>query len=466
MTFSQFLAVVSARKWIAAWVFFVTVLVGTLLSFILPNTYEATTSVVINAKGVDPVTGFALPAALMPGYMGTQLDIISSKHVALQVVDKVGVSKNPLAIEKFEEETEGKGDIRDWYASLFLKNLDIKPSLKSSVVEISYSATDPDFAANIANAFAEAYINTSRALKTQPVKEAAGFFDNQIKELRNNVEEAQLKLSQFQRKHGITSETGRLDLEMIRLQELSSQLVLAQADTFNAKSNREQLRRGDISQSPQILSNPLIQSLKSSLVKAESDLADLSMRLGENHPVYKARLDEVNNLKKSIRTESVKASGGVGQSEKISQQRENEIRAAVHSQKERVLELKTLQDEMAVLQREAESAQRIYDSTLLKFGQTSIESKSDNTDISVLTRAVAPIEHSSPKRVLNIILSMFLGGILGIAFSISAELFDRRVRSAEDLSDLIDLPVIADLSSAKNNKKIKSRFFSKQSKLA
>ena len=76
MTFSQLIAILIARKWIAIWVFFLTVLVATVVSFLLPKTYTATASLVINSKGADPVTGFMLPATLMPGYMATQVDII------------------------------------------------------------------------------------------------------------------------------------------------------------------------------------------------------------------------------------------------------------------------------------------------------------------------------------------------------------------------------------------------------
>jgi uncharacterized protein involved in exopolysaccharide biosynthesis len=45
--------------------------------------------VLLNAKGVDPVTGVTLPGQLLPGYMATQVDIITSKNVALRVVDRL-----------------------------------------------------------------------------------------------------------------------------------------------------------------------------------------------------------------------------------------------------------------------------------------------------------------------------------------------------------------------------------------
>ena len=47
--------------------------------------------------------------------------------------------------------------------------------------------------------------------------------------------------------------------------------------------------------------------------------------------------------------------------------------------------------------------------------------------------------------MLNIILSIFLGGLLGIGFAIAAEMLDRRVRSASDLSQILGLPVLGEL---------------------
>jgi polysaccharide biosynthesis transport protein len=265
MSISQLMAIILARKWIALWVFVVTVLVATILSFLLPKTYYASATLVINTKGTDPVTGLTLPATLMPGYIATQLDIVRSRNVALKVVDQLKIAENPTAKERFLEATQGMGDINDWYADQFLQSVDVKPSRESSVIEISYTGADPEFSAAMANAFANAYISTNLQLKTNPAKQAAEFFDNQIKGLRENVEKARAKLSAYQNAHGITSSEGRLDVEMARLEELSSQLVAAQAQTYDSNSRQTQLKRGVVSESPEILANGLIQGLKSQL---------------------------------------------------------------------------------------------------------------------------------------------------------------------------------------------------------
>jgi polysaccharide biosynthesis transport protein len=86
---------------------------------------------------------------------------------------------------------------------------------------------------------------------------------------------------------------------------------------------------------------------------------------------------------------------------------------------------------------------------LLQFGQTNMESQSGQTDVSILNPATTPLSHASPKIMLNILLSIFLGALLGVGFAVVTEMLDRRVRSSEDLFKLVQFPVLADLSVAR-----------------
>lgn len=456
MSFSQLLAILKARKYVVWWIIFLTVVTTAVVSFLLPKTYQATASLVINAKGADPVSGAMLPAMLLPGYMATQVDILESQNVSLKVVDKVGVTNSESAVAKFEESGQSGGDIRLWYAEKFMKNLDVNPSRKSNLIEVSYSGGTPEFAAQMANAFAQAYIETNLELKTKPAKQAAVFFDSQLKRLRSKVEDAQAKLTAYQEERGITATLGRLDVETARLAELSSQLVAAQAKTYDSRSRQ----KSSSSNSQDVLSDPLVQGLKSNLANAEAKLSDLSQRLGFNHPQYQAAKEEVNSLRRSLNNAIFKSKSGVNQGFRVSELRERELRSAVENQKKRVLSLQSEQDEMAALLREAETAQKIYDSALLKFGQADLESQSGQTDIAILNIAKPPMTHSSPKRLLNLVLSFVLGGLLSILVAVLSELMDRKVRVAEDLSSSLEIPVLADLTKPKAGilSKLKSTF--------
>lgn len=441
MNFSQLFLILRARKKIVLLTLLLTVLGTVVISLVLPKTYKATSSLLLNYKGVDPLTGLTMPGQLLPGYMATQIDIISSKNVALRVVDQLKLADNPAVQAQFQEATEGRGNVRDWLAGLLLKKLEIEPSRESSVVNVSFSGSDPQFVAAIANAFAEEYQRASIQLKVEPMKKASAYFNEQTKLLRDNLEAAQSRLSKYQQEHGIVSVDNRLDVETNRLNDLSAQLVTAQAQAIEA-SSRQQMAKGQRSaESPDVTANPLIQNLRLGLGNAESKLAEVGQRLGRNHPQYLAAQAEVDKLRSELREQMQTASNSVSNNAQILGERAGAIRAALAEQKSRVLELNRTRDEMNVLIKDVESAQRAFDATSQRGSQTRIEGQAEQSDIAVLNPAVAPVEPSSPRVLLNSLLALFLGTLLGVGLALICEILNRRVRSANDLQDLLQIPV-------------------------
>jgi succinoglycan biosynthesis transport protein ExoP len=442
MNLAQFLLILRARKKIVLLTLLFTVAVTLGVSLILPKSYRGTSSLVLNYKGVDPLTGLTLPGQLLPGYMATQIDIISSKNVALRVVDSLGLAQSPAVVAQFNEDTQGKGNIRDWLADLLLKKLEIVPSRESSVVDVSFKGADPQFVSAVANAFVDEYQKINIQLKVEPMQKASAYFNEQIKLLRDNVEVTQSRLSKYQQDNGIVSVDNRLDVESNRLNDLSAQLVAAQGQLMEASSRQRMAQGANAANSPDVTTNPLIQNLKIGLGSAEGKLAELGQRLSPNHPQYQSAKAEVDKLRNDLREQMQATSTSVGNNAEILQQRESAVRAALAAQKSKVLELNRTRDEMGVLAKDVESAQRAFDVASQRFSQTRIEGQSDQSDVAVLNPATPPIEPASPKILLNVMLSLFLGTMLGIGFALVMEMLDRRVRSETDLQDAVDVPVL------------------------
>jgi capsular polysaccharide biosynthesis protein len=142
------------------------------VSFLLPPRYRSETTIVIDYKGMDPVSGSTQPAQALPGYLATQIDIIQSHRVALRVVRKLKLADNPVAKQQWMEATAGKGNTEDWLSDLLLDKLDVVPTRDSSVIAVQYTSQDPQFAAIIADSFAKAYIETNLELRVAPARES------------------------------------------------------------------------------------------------------------------------------------------------------------------------------------------------------------------------------------------------------------------------------------------------------
>ena len=437
MTLQQFVDILRARWRLASLLFALTLGTAVGVSLLLPSKYTASAQVLVDMKSPDPVLGLLLPGQLTPGYMATQVDIITSQRVALNVVETLKIAENPQAIEQWRRATDGDGSIRHYFSDLLLKGLDVKPSRESSVFTVAYTGLDPGFAAIVANAFAQAYVDLSIQLKVDPARQTKGFFDVQTQALRERLESAQNRLTAYQRDKGIVSADERLDVENTRLAELSSQLVALQALAGEAGRRqalaKDAVTRGTSTDVPEVLSSPLIQALKSELARVDARFEQQGAVLGAQHPDILKLKEERASLVKRIERETAAITGSLGNAYKIQSQREGDLKTALDRQRVKVLEIKQVRDELTVLQRDVESAQRAFDAVSQRLSQTSLESQSNQSNVVVLTPAAAPRKPSSPKLLLNSALGAFLGTLLGVGGALGAELRNRRVRGSQDL---------------------------------
>ena len=441
MTFGQFLAILHARYLAALLVLLVTVGTTVGVSLLLPKKYTATATVVMDLKP-DPVTAAMYGGMASPAMMATQVDVLQSDRVAQRVVRNLRLTENPNVRAQWMEDAKGKGSIEQWLGEVFQKSMDVKPSRESSVIAVSYKAPDPAFAAALANAFVQAYLETTLELRVDPAKQYSSFFDTRSKNARETLEHAQSKLSAYQNDKGIIATDERLDVETARLNELSSQLVGLQALSSESGSRQVQARGASADKLQEVLNNPLVAGLKADLSRAEARLQEMGSRLGDAHPQVLESKANIASLRSKVEAETQRVTGGVSVTNTINKQREFEVRASLEAQRNKVLRLKAVRDEAAVLIRDVESAQRAYETIVARFNQSSLESQNNQSNANVLTPASPPLEPSSPKILLNSALSIFVGTLLAVGTALLRELMDRRVRSPQDVADAMGLAVV------------------------
>ena len=445
MTPQQLLTVLRAR-WLVVFLTFMVVVAGTAaLTLTAAKQYTATAAVVLDVKSPDPVSGQTLAGLMAPGYMATQVDIIKSDRVAKRVVSALRLDSSAAVQSQWREATEGRGQITDWLSALLQRNLDVKPSRESNVISIEYMGADPNFAALVANAFARAYVEVNLELRVDPARSYAGFFDEQTKAARDRLETAQKALSDFQQVNGITSTDERVDFETAKLNETSSQLTSIQAATTDSQSKRQ---RSDADTVAEVMQSPLINGLKGDIARLEARLTETGVNLGRNHPQTLRYESELATLKAQLDAETRQITSAITTTYQVNRQREAQLQAALNQQKDRVLELNKQRDQIAVLRRDIESAQRVFESVSLRASQSSIESQTSQTNIAVLNPAIAPTFPSGPRVKLNIAIAMFLGGLLGVMLALALEFANRRVRSADDLRALRDVVLLGSIGPA------------------
>ncbi len=454
MNFTQFLNILLARYKIALFVLIVTVALVLLVNLLLPNKYVASTSVLLDVRSPDPLVGLSMGGMAMSSYMATQNEIITSDRVAQSVVKLLKLDENPQIREQWRSATDGKGQLVVWLGKLLAQKLEVKPSRESDVINISFTAEDPAFAALIANAFAQAYINTNLELKVEPAKQYAQWFQLRAKELRAELEQTQARLAAFQKNSGMVSVGSRMQsVENSKIAELSGQLVLNETQLAEIQSKRQSA--GDTL--VDVMQNSTIQNLKIEIIRLEVKLQELSRNLGKNHPQYQAMEGQITTLKQKLNDETQQILSSINTANRVSVQKGSALKATIETHKRKAIQDSGQRDQIAVLENDVESAQKAYDVLVQRYTESNLKSQSNQTNISVLTPATEPTDRSSPKIYMNLLLAVFGGTLLGVGAIFVAEMLNPRIRTMEALIAATSLPVLVEFARKQKPSGIKIR---------
>lgn len=438
-----------ARLWLILLITIVTLATTEAFIRVMPREYTSSTTLIIDfeePQQTDP----SLPAILQSNYLTTQIGIIESLNVALRVVDQLGLANRPEWVEKFYEQAQGRGSVREWIAERLRKNLSVLSSSNSRLVTISYSAESPTEAVRIANAFATAYSDISLELTVNPARQSAEWIDLQLAPLRQKLEEAQRRLAAYQQEKGIVGTDERLDVESEHLNALTRQLAEAQAAAGDAQTQLRQLAEltaEGISPDtlPDVVGNTYIQSIRAELQRKQSALADTATSYGSRHPEYRRAAAEVTELRATLRNEINNLVESVKVEAALAESRVSALLEAQAQQKAKLLALRGERDQLAPLMREVESAQRNYDDALQRSQRYDMQSRITQTNVAILNPAVEPRSPSKPTPWQSRSLAVMLGLGLGLGVALMLELRRRTVLTEEDFEGAMDEAVIGTL---------------------
>lgn len=449
MTPDRLLTVLIARWRAALAALAFALLVGGLVTVLQPRLFTGTATVLLDTQSPDALSGATQVQPLQAGaYVAAQVEVISSERVLRRVIETEKLAEGPGSAvhDRWLRATHGEGDYVTWLAEQMRKRLDVRPGKESGVITINYASPDRALAARVANAVMHAYIDTALEMRVEPARQNQGLFAAQSDSLRVRVEQAQARLSQYQREHGLIAvgQEERLDIETARLNELSTQLVQLQALAGDS-DNRQRQARANLERAPDVLNHPGVAGLTAELARQETRLSEMRTRLGEQHPSIVELEANIRQLRAQRTAEAERVKDSLGISDNVNQGRIAQMRAQLEAQRLRVLQLKAQRDEAVVLQRDVQNAQAAYDAVASRGAQAALESRRNLTNISVLKVATPPALPTSPKPMVNLSVALILGLPLAVAAVMAREQRDRRLRDGKDVPEALELPLLVEI---------------------
>lgn len=410
------------------------------VTLLIPRTYTATATLMVDFNVNDPLAGKEFPTSLMSNYLATQHDLIMSPAVLLPAIKAAGLTQVERYTAGYRQD---RGSIDNWVMERVQKKLKVEVgNYGSQLLTISYSDSSAAEAARIANAIAHTYADQQLHRVNDPAGEQAQRYSAQLEQLKQDVDKAQAKVTEFRQRTGLVEFDSKQDVSGERLTDLEHRLLEAQEMRRQAEA-----RAGTSSAySSNALGSNTVQTLKSTLATQQAHLAELQQTLGPNHPDILQLKSQIAATQGALNAELGTYAGNARSDYEAALKVERDLQAAVDTERARVLKSRQIQDEGATYLQALQAAQTLYQRALDGYDQVMLASSGRYSNVSFVAEATPPLKASKPKTLLNLLFGLIVGGILALLAPFVYELLNRRIRCRDDVERELGVPVLAELN--------------------
>jgi succinoglycan biosynthesis transport protein ExoP len=319
----------------------------------------------------------------------------------------------------------------------FLGALTVVPVRNSRLVELRFTSSEPQLAADMANALAKTYIEQNLEFKFHSSKEATDWLSSQMGEQRKKVEESEAALQRYKEQHDAVAVEDRQNIVVQRLGEMNAAVTKAKTARIEKEALYNQLKAmqtsGSIDSFPAVLANDYVQKIKSDLGDLQRQQAQLADKYGDRHPEMIKIRTAIQSTEAKLKNEIDKVVDSVRSEYESARSQEVSLAGALDSQKYEALSLNRKGIEYSVLQREAESNRQIYESLLQRTKETGISGEFKASTIRVVDAAEVPQSPFLPRRERDISLAGLTGLFLAVGLVFFFEYLDNRIKSPQEL---------------------------------
>jgi polysaccharide biosynthesis transport protein len=440
-------------------------ILGIFYLFVAPPGYTAQAEILFDRGNRPVVTQQSIIAdsTFDTSFFDSQIKILLSDDIALQVVRKLGLANDP----SFGDDARGAfGKIASGFSALMrstplseadkekraataiLQKLDAKRVGVTFFVEITYQANSGFRAEQIVNAVAASYIADQMAVKVDVTKRANAWLQERLTELGRQAAADERAVNAYKAEHKIVS-IGGASMGDQALTELNRELVAGRAKISEAAARLERieavLRMGNLDASvtatvSDTLNDPIITKLRQDLLALVSRLSEYSARYGDRHLAVVSLKEKIRNLQASILSQV----GNLAESSRseyiIAKKRQEDIERELASSVSQSQATDRAQVALRELESAAQSSRSLYNS----FQQRFIEAAQQQSYLFSEVRLAKPASVTSQKRGPKVLALALFGGLLaGVGLGMLREVMDGVFRVSEQVKDILHLPCVA-----------------------
>jgi succinoglycan biosynthesis transport protein ExoP len=315
------------------------------------------------------------------------------------------------------------------------------------IIEVSYSANDPEKAARISRAVAQAYLDDQRDAKMNITARASTLLGGRIEELRERVRQSESAVADYKSANRIIDVTQGNKLIGRQIEDMTQQLALARTRTADARGRLERVQqitqqKGDLATLGEALQSQVISNLRTQQAESARLAAEYSALYGDRHPALVAVRAQMADIRQQIDREVARILVGVRNEFQVAISRETSLEAELSKLKDQSESFGQADVKLRELEREAQANRTLFEQFLGRVKETSEEQGMQIPDARIVSPALTPQKAERPAAILLLIVAGIFGTICAIAFLLLLERTRRGFRRPSEVEQVLSLPSI------------------------
>jgi polysaccharide biosynthesis transport protein len=391
---------------------------------LLPKQYTSGGLIAVDTQSVAiPALEGALKGDVLPDPMPmvrSEVEELESPALIRQVVNKLGLEHDPefnstLRPPSFMTKIRAavlsggktggpvpQNVIDDITAGDVRSRLSVSNDGESLVIAVQFRADSPESAAAVVNGIIQQYMANAEATRQEANHEANAALTQRLNQVRDDINALESKIQQTLQQYNLV-ETRNGSVSQQQLEQLSTALIQASADTARAQANYARANAlanagGGGEDSAQVLNSSTISTLRDNEAAAERQVAQLSQTFGPDYPALRSAEAALAAARGALAAQAHRVVVSLGAEEQVDQQRENDLRRQFTAAQEKAMQVATVQAQLQQLERDADARRALYQTLLVSAEQTdSSKHAPQQSGSHIVSLATPPVFPSSPQ---------------------------------------------------------------------
>jgi len=390
-------------------------------------------------------------------YYSTQYQIIKSRAVSSKVVENLSLMSLEGFVPQVKDKNKQVSNVKFDPVAKLQSMISVVPQKESYIVQIAITNENPENAAIIANGVAEAYKEFNLEKRFIATKNAAQWLSEQSINLKDQLENSEKLLFEFKGKNGIlsTSFEAKQQMSSQKINDINKRLTEKEMKYRMLISKMDEIKNVADEQGAMLVegyhsANKLVQTLKMKSLKVNSLIINRRQFIGDKHPEMIGLMKELSDTNKSLKIEIKRIIDTYNLEAKVAKLEIRKLKNMMSSTQKTAFELNKLDIEYSKLKRNVDTSRKLYDIVMERTKEADLSALLKTNNVQIIDRALPSYGVFKPRVKMIMIVTIILALILAFIAALSVETLDTRVKSADELENVLSTPVLGILPKFSN----------------